>query len=341
MKTKQFIFAVIALSFIILYSACSKKEEAERLKIGLVSGIGSLDDKGFNQMAVDGLQVASLASQMDYEVKGCSSFEDIVQNIDYFVSNDFDLIITLGFDAAQTTFDAATNNPGIHFLLLDYSFTSLPENMACVTFQIDEVSFPAGFLAAYWTYVKNPTSPKVGYVAGPEIPPIQQFTESFRAGVTHFNSRYNLNVAVSGVNASNFVDTLQGAHLADSLMLAGAEVIFACAGKTGNGALYKVKEAGKTAIGVDTDQYFTIPLVGDILLTSCIKRMDEAVMSEVISFQQQDFQSAKTIVYNLKNKGVALADFHDFDPMINDSIKIELLNLKQDIINGLIDTGWQ
>jgi len=324
-----------------LITACKKDSNPTPIQVGLVTGIGSLDDKGFNLQAYEGMLTAATAVPVDWEVKVNSSALDIQNNIAYFVSKKVDLIITLGYDAALPTLDAANANPSIRFLLLDYSFASLPANMACVVYSVDEASFPCGFLAAYWARVKNAAKPAVAYVAGPDIPTIRQFTSSFTSGVAYFNSKYGSDVTVSGAFADSFSDTLQGSRMADSLMQLGAEVVFACAGKTGNGALYKVKEANKAGIGVDTDQFASIPEVGGNLLTSCMKKLNEAVITEIEAASKGQFPGGKTLVYNLKNKGVDLAPYHNFDSQIPDSIKQAIVNIKEGISLGTIKTGWQ
>ena len=336
-----------ALSLILLISAliatfvsCDKDEDTKPLKVGLVLSFGTISDKGFNQMAYEGLLLADEELDLEWEIKESSAVAEISSNIAYFAANNFDVIVALGFDAAQPTLDAANAHPEIKFVLLDASFAELPANLACITYQIDQVSFPAGFLAAYWANQTDPTDAKVGNVAGPEIPPILQFTQSFAAGVAYFNNQYTRVVTLNKVHATDFNDTLQGANLAESLIQAGADVMFACAGTTGNGSLYQAKNIGIVGIGVDTDQYFTIPDVGDILLTSCMKRLDQSLYQEMIAINNRQFHGGSTSIGNLTNSGVELAPFHDFETQIPDSIKTALAGIRQGIISGTINTGW-
>lgn len=329
------------LCLVMILSSCTKNESSETLKIGLVTGLGSLNDRGFNQQAYDGLIAGAAETKSEWEVRESNTLPELESNIAYFCDQKFDVIITLTYDAAQFTMDAAIAHPDIKFIQLDYSFSELPANLACITYQVDQVSFPAGFLAAYWAIKVNPSGAGVGYVAGPEIPPILQFTQSFSAGIDYFNSQYGLDVNTYGAYASDFNDTLQGAHLADSLIQAGADVIFACAGKTGNGALYQAKNSGVTGIGVDTDQYLTIPEVGNILLTSCMKRLDESIYHEIISISNGQFHGGTTTIANLTSNGVELAPFHEYENQIPDSIKTALSGIRQGIINGFINTGWE
>ena len=321
-------------------SSCKKQENTPPLKVGLIAGLGTFNDRGFNQQALNGLIAAGYEVPIEYEAREINTAADIDSNIQYFVRNNFNLIITLGYDAAQATMNAATANPSIRFLLLDYTFTTIPKNMICVNYQVDQASFPCGFLAAWWANQKNPVDPKIAYVGGPEISEIQQFSKSYSKGVEYFNTLYHTHVEVLGAYANNFNDTLQGAQLADSLINKGAEVVFACAGKTGNGALYKTKEAGKQGIGVDIDQYLSIPEVGPILLTSCVKRLDIIVLQEVINACNGTFWGNTAIHCTLANQGIGMAPYHDFDLLIPADIKQAVEDVKTGIMNGTISTGW-
>ena len=341
-KTKIFILCQILIVLSFFLFSCKKDNGSETvpMKIGLVTGVGKLDDNGFNEQAYQATQEAAQSVGGTWEVKESSSATDILNNIKYFTDQQFDVIITLGYDASEATVAAATAYPKIKFILLDYSPGSLPSNLSCTVFAVDQAAFPCGFLAASRAFQQNPSAAKVGYVAGPKIPPIDQFTQSFTAGVTYFNSKYGKLVDVSGVNAVTFTDTILGAHLADSLMQKGAGVIFACAGKTGNGALYQVKARGKSAIGVDTDQFLTIPDVGTVLITSCMKNLRSGILTGIQSIKNSQFQGGKTLTSTLSEQGVGLAPYHNYDAQIPDSIKNAVAEIKTRIINGTLPTGW-
>ncbi len=333
----------IMLMMLFLCSSCLKTTKPDTppiIKVGLVGGLGGFNDAGFNQNILAGFQRAANDFPMFYQSFDVKTSADFASGINYFLSNDFNLIITSGYDAAQATLDAANAHPGADFLILDYSVASPPSNLLCAVFDVDQSSFPCGFLAAYWAYRSNLTNPVAGFVAGPDIPGIRQFSVSYTHGIAYFNTQYKKNVGVLGYNATSFSDTLQGAKLADSLIKQHAAVIFAFAGKTGNGALYRAKEAGIRAIGVDVDQYLSIPKVGSILLTSCMKGLDVMVHDILGAYYNLNFQGGTVFHGNLGNGGVGLAPFHDYDQMIPDSIKTALVNISTGIKNGTIATGW-
>ena len=340
MKPRSLILLPVLIIITLAFSACKKDQKEIPLRVGLVTGLGTLYDGGFNQMAYLGTLAAMEEIPLEVEVKQCYSTADIEPNLRYFAENGYDVIISLGYDAAQPTYDLALQYPGTKFIMLDQTYPSIPTNMVCTTYKIDQAAFPCGFLAAYWSSYKNPFNPRVGYVAGPAISAILQFTNSFTAGIDYFNAKYNKSVDWYGYHAYSFNDTLQGAWMADSLINKGVDVIFACAGKTGNGALYKVKERNITGIGVDSDQFFSIPAVGPYLMTSCMKSLDVSVKTALIDIYNDAFHGGHVLSSSLANQGVGLAPFHNYETMIPDSIRQDLTDIKNGIMNGTISTGW-
>ena len=333
----------VLLILVFILSSCLKTSDPKPqpvLKIGLVGGLGGFSDAGFNQNILAGFQKVA----RDFPVI-CESYEpktitDFPLGIQHFLTNGFDLIITAESDAAQATVNAANTNPGTDFVIIDYSMASPPPNLLCAVFDVDQASFPCGFLAAWWAYRQNYSNPVAGFVAGPEMPEIRQFSVSYSHGIDYFNDRYNKNVVVLGYYASSFSDTLQGAKLADSLFRQNASILFAFAGKTGNGALYKVKDAGKWAIGVDVDQFYSIPPVAPVLLTSCMKELDVMVYDILNKYYNHIFPGGSVIHGNLNNNGVGISPFHYYDTLIPDSIKTALAGISAGIRNGTIKTGW-
>jgi basic membrane protein A and related proteins len=343
---KKYIIFLPAAFILLLVSAVSCTNENNdtppepvKLTVGLVSGVGGFNDRGFNQLALMGLQRAT--SDLGFPSEGKESFDtsDIPVNINYFIQAGSDLIITLGYEAAQPTNSAATANPSKKFALLDYAATNMPANMLCYVFKVDQASFLCGFLGAYWAQFKDPAGPVAGWIGGADITEINNFKTGYLSGIQYFNTMYHKNVISKGFFADGFNDTLQGANLADSLIGLGADVIFPFAGKTGNGALYKIKEKGKWGIGVDLDQYVSIPEVSGILLTSCLKKMDNTVYNIIYYTATNGFLGKRTYYGTLGTFDVDIASYHDYDTQIPDSIKSAISTIRAGINNGTIPTG--
>jgi len=340
MKPKLILLLLLAGSLLLSCKKSTDNTPVMFMNIGLVGGPGGFSDAGFNQAIWTGCYNASKDFHMNLEGRTCLTSDQFKANLDYFVAKGCSMIIAAGYDAAEATQAAAMANPGISFVILDYSAASPPANLLSVLFDVDQASFPCGFLAAWWEWSKNSVDPKVGFVGGPSIPSIRQFSVSYVKGVQYFDSLYHKNVQALGYYATSFIDSLQGAQLADSLLKQNVNTVFAFAGPTGTGALYKMKQAGKWGIGVDVDQYYSTPGVASSLLTSCTKELTVVSYGILQNFFYGRFAGGTTLHANLDNKGVGMAPFHEFDTMIPDSVKNALTQIKAGIIDGTIKTGW-
>lgn len=340
-------YTLILIYFLVLVSlglsSCKNDSGKNKIyKIGLISGLGGFNDKSFNHSAMEGFSRAKGAFFFTAESRESSSEADFKTNIDYFASNDFDLIICLGYSMSGAVKAASSTYPKTDFLLIDYAYPNVPSNVTCVTFAVDQVSFPAGVLAAYWANLKDPDNPVAGYIAGPETLIMNQFALSYINGIEYFNNKYKENVSHEGLFTSSYADSLLGEQAANTLInTKGVDVIYTFAGITGKGALTVAKAQHKWGIGVDVDQYISLPEVNDILLSSCMKRLDIAVYDVIANYLVELFPGGKSRNIILDDNGVCLAPYHDFEGHVPDSIKLLLNQVQVDIINGTLSTGWK
>jgi basic membrane protein A len=200
-------------------------------------------------------------------------------------------------------------------------------------------AFQAGYLAAAWAELEDPDDPQVGFVGGMSIPSVEQFITGYTSGSEFYNEQKGAQVLVKGDYAGTFTDPDMGAAVATALLDEGVDVIFAAAGTTGNGALAVAKKQGKWGIGVDQDQYLTLPEVQGILLTSVMKRTDNAVFQVVEMLVQGEFPGGTIHNGTLENGGVGLAPFHNYQDQIPDSLQKELEKIRAGIIGGDIAIG--
>jgi len=149
------------------------------------------------------------------------------------------------------------------------------------------------------------------------------------------------NVRVLGGYVGSFDDFAGGQQVAGKLLDAGADVIFGVGSISGNGGIAAAKERGKWAIGVDTDQYNTLLEQQDVLLTSCLKRMDRAVVQTVTAALDNQFWGGTRYVGNLANHGVGLAPYHDFADQIPERLQKEIVDIQRRILDGTVSTGWE
>jgi basic membrane protein A len=309
-------------------------------KVGMVSDVGGIDDASFNQNTWEGLQNAEKELGVQAQYIQSEAQADYEKNITEFAEQDYDLIVTVGFLLGDATAKMAGEYPDINMAIIDFAYDPPIPNVAGIVFNVDEAAFPIGYLAAGWADLQDPGDPQVGWVGGMQIPPVEQFIVAYEAGVDYYNQQKGKNVQAKGVYVGDFQAPDQGKIQGQSLIDEGVDVIFGVGGKTGNGGLVAAKENGKWGVGVDVDQYFTLPNEKDILITSCMKRLDNAVFGVTEAMVNDEFPGGSVYVGTLENDGVGVGPYHDYEDQIPDELKQEVEAIVEGIKKGEIDTGW-
>ncbi|MFN2224931.1 MAG: BMP family ABC transporter substrate-binding protein, partial [Anaerolineae bacterium] len=306
------------------------------ISVGLVTDGPTVDDGGFNWLSYQGLQRAVTDLGVTGTVYNTATPADYGPQLQQCVDDGNDLCISVGFMMAEATWNAAQGNPGTDFAIVDTFWEEpYPGNLRGLVFAEDEVGYLAGTLAGLMT-----GSDALGAIGGMSIPPVDAFLYGYRNGARCANPAVEVLITYAG----SFGDPALGAQLAQDLMGEGADVIFAAAGGTGNGAVLTATQSGTWGIGVDLDQYVTLFDNGavdgaDMLLTSAMKNLDNAVYDTIAEADAGNFTSG-TVRYDLAADGVALAPFHEADGAIPTAVKDTLADVRQDIIDGAIDV-WQ
>ncbi|MBC7291807.1 MAG: BMP family ABC transporter substrate-binding protein [Actinotalea sp.] len=312
-------------------------EESIDYKACIVSDEGGFDDASFNEAAFNGLTQARDELGIETAQAESQAETDFVPNIDSMVNQDCDMVITVGFLLADATLEAAEANTETSFVLLDDSRDA--ENIKPVLFNTAEAAFLAGYLAAGYSQTGT-----VATFGGLPIPPVTIFMDGFADGVAHYNEVKGADVQVlgwdkaaqSGEFVGNFSDIAAGQNLTRSFIDAGADVILPVAGPVGSGAAAAAQEAGDVVfIGVDQDWFETAPEYQDVVLTSVLKQMGPAVFDIIAAAVDGGFDN-ETYVGTLENGGVDISPFHNFDGEIDDELKAEIDQLRQDIIDGTV-----
>ena len=340
---KKWVFAtlvaLLALSLVLV--GCGGGGGGEETKVAMVSDVGGVDDKSFNQNTWEGLQMAQEKLGVQAQFIQSDAQADYEKNITEFAEQEYDLIVTVGFLLGDATAKMAAEYPDIKFAIVDFAYDPGIPNVAGIVFNTDEAAFPIGYLAAAWADMQDPEDPAVGHVSGMQIPTVEIFVAGYEGGVNYYNEQKGKNVRFDGVYVGDFMAQDQGKIVGNSLIDEGADVIFGIGGNTGNGGLSAAKERGKWGIGVDVDQYYTVPNEADILLTSTMKRLDNAVFAVVESVLNDTFPGGSVYVGTLENGGVGMAPYHDFEDQIPDELKQEIEAIIEGVRNGEIDTGWE
>jgi branched-chain amino acid transport system substrate-binding protein len=319
-----------------------------KFKVGLVTDVGGVNDKSFNQSAWAGVQMA--AEKFGWEARYIESKQqtDYEKNIDQFATEGYDVIITVGFMMGDATAIKAKQYPDIKFAIIDSAYFPTSgssycddtvkdcytdgglSNVTSLMFKEDEVGFLAGVLAAGMT-----RSGTICSVAGMEIPPVQRFVIGYQSGAAWLNPQ----VQALNVYIPSFTDPALGKETGLSMISQGCDVVFGVGGNTGNGGLLAAFESGLMAIGVDVDQYYTYPEVAPALISSAMKNVDSAVFNYLLALYTGQPQSG-VVTATLANGGVGLAPFHDWEGQVPQSLIDKIKEAVDGLVSGLISTGY-
>ena len=345
------LYSVIALLMIasLALTACTGGQ-AKAYKVGQVTDLGGINDKSFNATAYAGVDKAVKDLGIDGKYLESKQQSDYAKNIQQFLDEKTDLIITVGFLLGVDTATAAKANPNTKFAIVDYAYPDcapgqtegkdcgsskdLP-NVLGLTFSTDQAGFLAGYAAAAST-----KSGKVATFGGINIPPVTIFMKGFQAGVNYYNQNMGKSVEVLGWDTAkndgsftgNFDSLDDGRSFAQSFVQEGADIIMPVAGPVGLGSAAYCKETGSCKIvGVDTDWTVSASEYKDVVLTSVMKNMNIAVYDAIKAAKDGTFKGG---IYSgtLANGGVGLAPVSGASA----DLTAALDKLKADIISGAV-----
>ena len=296
-----------------------------------------MNDGTFNEFAHRGAERAAEEFGLEYRYIETQAQADYENNIQTFIDEEFDVIITVGFLIQDATAAAAAANPDIVFIGVDQFFApgTVTDNLVGLQFREDQAGFLAGALAAMVS-----ESGTVGVVAGQEIPPVKKFLNGFNNGAQYVRPDINL----LGVYLPTFIDPALGASTAEQMIGEGADVIFGAGGPTGTGGIRAAAERGVYVIGVDQDEYVTTFANGsapgaDRILSSAIKRVDNAVYDEVAAVVNGTFEGNGIALFDAAGEGVGLAPFHDAEAAVTPAMQAKLDEIFTALADGSLNTG--
>ena len=304
----------------------SSSQAGKGKKIGLVTDVGGLNDRGFNHLSYVGLQRGQRELGVQTRVYQAKSTQEYVPNLSTFARQGYDLTIGVGFTEATAIDTAATNFPNSKFAIVDVDQTTephKPKNLLGLLFKEQETGYLVGYLAGL-EEKRRPGPDVIGSVGGQKQPPVDRFIAGYQAGAK---------AADPGIKTLNdysqdFADQAKCKQVALNQIEQGAGVIFQVAGGCGLGALDAAKEKGVWGIGVDADQSF----LGPHILTSAVKRVDTAVFDAIKSVVDGKFKGGN-MTFGLKDNGVAIGKI---SPKVPQSEIAKVNQVRADIISGKI-----
>jgi basic membrane protein A and related proteins len=299
---------------------------AKKIKVGLVTDIGGLNDRSFNQLANQGLEQSEKTLGIQGRVLPSHANSDYIPNLSSLAQQHYDLVIGVGFLMADAMATVAKKFPQTKFAIIDYSAAALkgkPSNVQGLLFKEQEAGYLAGYMAGL--YMKDQGSGgTISSVGGQKIPPVDHYIAGYQAGAK---------AADPGIKTLNgysqdFVDQSKCKEIALNQIQQGSKVVFQVAGQCGLGALDAAKEKGAQGIGVDADQSY----LGSHILTSAEKKVDVAVETAIKSAQNGSFQGGQDATFDLKNNGVGIGKTNSNGAKYQDKVD----QAKQKIISGEI-----
>jgi len=333
-------------------AACGDPETGDALLIGGVTDVGSLEDKSFNEGGWCGTIAGATAVDGHAEVIVTEDPADYQNNMQTFISEDYDVIVTYGFALGNDTAIAAKANPDVQFIGLDQSIcvdangdpdptfacagdaaTLLP-NYQGLIFAEAQAGYLAGIVAATLS-----ETGVIGAVGGIEsVPPVKAYIGGYMNGALSVNP--DIDVLISYVSediTTAFNDPTTGASLADQMIGQDADVIFQVAGLSGQGALEAACDADIFGIGVDTDQALALPNL-TCIVTSAEKKLVDAV-SEAIQRVADGTAEGGTLLLDAASDPpkVAVSEFHNHPDLYTDELQGLLDDATAALASGDLD----
>jgi basic membrane protein A len=299
-----------------------------------VLDVGGLGDQSFNDSAYAGLQRAKQEFNVETEALESSGPTDYVDNLTQLADAGYNPVFAVGFLMTDALNEVAPQYPDTNFAIVDS--TVEPQNAASLLFREQEGSYLAGVAAGLMTQESteytNPDDKVVGFLGGQESDLIGKFQAGYEAGVESVCSDCEVLVQYAGSTPEAFNDPARGKEISLQQINQGADIIYHAAGATGAGLFEAAGEKSIFAIGVDADQAKAFPEAP--ILTSVVKRVDNAVFQTIEKARGGDFSGGKVVEFGLDDKGISLAPFGRFDDQVPQKVKDEVDSAQQGIISG-------
>lgn len=291
----------------------------------VIFDMGGKFDKSFNEAAYNGAERYKAETGTEYrefEIQNPAQREQALRRL---AQRGGDPVVAVGFSQGPALEAVAPEFPDTHFTIIDMVVDQ--PNVQSIVFKEHEGSFLVGALAAMASETGT-----VGFVGGMDVPLIRRFACGYEQGVKHVNPEAEVLQNMTGTTPAAWNDPAKGAELAQSQFDRGADVVFAAAGGTGNGVYQAAADAGKLAIGVDSNQNHLHP---GTMLTSMVKRVDAAVFDAFESAANDTWEPGVKVL-GLAEGGVDWALDEHNRPLVSAEMEAAVAELSAAIVSGEI-----
>lgn len=341
---------VILLATALMLTGCFEQGSG-KLKVGMVTDAGTIDDKSFNQGTWEGVQRAGkdFKLQTKYLKPGGTTEADYIKEIGNLYDAGFKFIVCPGFKFETAIFHAQDKYQDAKFVLIDGNPHAgdfkpvVKENTVSIFFAEHE----SGFLAGVATALQLQES-EVGFIGGMEIPAVQKFNWGFQQGIRYANQNLGTKILIKPENVvyqGSFDNVAAGQQLAAKMYDKGVKAIFCAAGGVGIGAINEAKTRAKSGqevwvIGVDVDQYSEGIYDGDksIILTSAMKKIEQAAYDMIKAELNGEFPGGLILTFNAENNGVGIPAEN---PNLSEEVQKKVAEIYQKLQSGEITVDAQ
>ncbi|MBT5573884.1 MAG: BMP family ABC transporter substrate-binding protein [Alphaproteobacteria bacterium] len=302
------------------------KKETVSFKPAVVFDMGGKFDKSFNEGVWNGVKKFTEETGievMEFEVTNETQREQAMRRM---VDKGATVVLGVGFAQADAISKVAAENPNVQFSIIDVGWLDAP-NLRQYVFKEHEGSYLVGIAAA-----KATKTGKVGFVGGQDIGLISKFACGYVGGVKSVLPNADIYENMTGSTPSAWNDPARGAELTRSQIDRGADVVYHAAGGTGVGVIQAAADAGKLAIGVDSNQNGLAP--GSVL-TSMLKRVDVAAYETFMDAKNGKFTSGVKAL-GIAEGGVDWALDENNESLITADIKSALEAAREAILSGSV-----
>jgi Uncharacterized ABC-type transport system, periplasmic component/surface lipoprotein len=324
---------------------------AAKLRVGMVTDSGTIDDKSFNQGTWEGVVRAGkdLKLETKYLKPSGTTEADYIKEIDNLYDAGFNMVVCPGFKFETAIFQSQDKHKDTKFVIIDGTPHSgdykpvVKSNTVSIFFAEHE----SGFLGGVATALQL-KSGDVGFIGGMEIPAVQKYNWGFQQGVQYANQNFGTKITMKPENViyqGSFDNVAAGQQLAAQMFDRGVKAIFCAAGGVGIGGINEAKsraKAGKEVwiIGVDVDQYSEGIYDGtkSIILTSSMKRVDQSAYDMVKAAKNNKFPGGQTLIFNAKNNGVGIPAIN---PNLRKDVQSQVASIFKKLQSGAIKVSDQ
>lgn len=337
-KLVALLLVVVLLSSVLM--ACASDDntpavetDGEATKVGLVLA-GGLGDRSFYDSSNEGVEKAKEDFGVEVKVFECRNDPSLFNDQMVQASQYADIVAVVGHEFGDIAPEMANEFPDVYYIYVDSEIEGI-DNLITISYAENEGSFLAGALATMLTTETSMEgineAKKIGMVGGMDIPVIRNFRAGYEAGAKYIDPE----VEVEVIFAEDFEDPAKGKESATALYSRDVDIVFAVAGKTGEGVFEAADEQGRYAVGVDTDQRHINP---DAIVASMVKEVGKSIYETIENIENDNIEAGKIVRYGLEQDGVRMG-YGDDDMVeyVTDEMKAELEDIKAKIVSGEIE----